>query len=148
MHVTGTPPGLRFAVLDILRTSLAWAFAGSAAGSVLARLSPWNPDLPFPLLFAPLAFAVGLVFSLIVIALGWRASLHRRSFPAAAALGAASGLVVCAVILGGALSRGASVWAEFLLFGPPLAVGGAVCAVGTFAVARRASDRRSEGDGL
>src|SRR6266850_1951799 len=84
---------------------LAWAAAGFGAGFVLARLSSFNPDLPFGLLFGPLGFLSGIIFSV------------------------------------GAGLRGASMWGDFLLFGPALAMGGAVCAAGSLALARRAERR-------
>ena len=52
--------------------------------------------------------------------------------------GAVSGLLLSAIFVVGAALRGASVWGEFLVFGPALAVSSAVCAAGSLALARRA----------
>ena len=41
--------------------------------------------------------------------------------------------------------RGGPPWGEFLVFGPPLAMAGAVCAAGSLAVARRAGSRELTG---
>ena len=136
------------ATLGAIKIALTWAFAGSAAGFVLARLPSFNPDLPFPLLFAPLGFAVGVIFSAMVAAAGRRHTRHRWSLLVAASLGAVSGLLLSVVIVSGALIRGSSAWAEFRLFAPPLMMGGAVCAIGTALVARRAGAASSYGGSL
>ena len=61
--------------------------------------------------------------------------------------GAASGLLLSAIFVVGAALRGGDVLGEFLLFGPPLAIAGAVCAASSLAVARRAERRELPGDG-
>lgn len=127
-------------IADAARLSLAWAFAGSAAGFVLARVSPWNPDLPVALIFAPLAFVSGLIFS------GVLALVRRRRAAVSSLLfvgcGAVSGLLLTAAIMVTAAVQGRSAWGEFLLFGPPLTIGSAVCAAVTQVVLRRASRGR------
>jgi hypothetical protein len=52
-----------------------------------------------------------------------------------------SGILLSSLFVIGAALRGASVWGDFLLFGPALATAGAVCAAGSLAVARRAERR-------
>ena len=123
---------------------LAWAAAGVVAGSVLARVSSSNADLPFPLLFGPLGFITGIIFSGILVVLGARRGFDRMSLVHFAGLGAASGLLLTGIILAGAAIRGEPLWPEFLLFGPPLITAGAVCAAGSLAVARRAERRELE----
>jgi hypothetical protein len=46
----------------------------------------------------------------------------------------------------GAALRGAAMWGEFLVFGPPLAIASAVCAAGSLAIARRAERGELAGD--
>ena len=123
----------------------AWAAAGGVAGFVVARVSPFNPDLPFGLLFGGLGFLSGIIFSGILVAMGGRRGFDRLSLSRFAAWGAASGLVLAGIFVGGAVLRGAPWWGDFLLFGPALATAGAVCAAGSLALARRADRRELAG---
>ena len=116
---------------------LTWGVAWGAAGGLLARLAGFNPDLPLPLLFAPLGFITGIIFSGLLVGIEGRRGLARTSLWRFAAWGAASGLLLSGIFVVGAALRGAALWSELLLFGPPLAVAGAVCAAGSLAVARR-----------
>lgn len=110
-----------------LRTGVLWALAGSAAGFVLARVSTFNPDLPFALLFAPLAFVSGVICAgLLTGASGRGASPAVR-----ACFGALSGLLVATVIAATAAASGGRAWDDFVLFGPGLVFGSAVCAACT-----------------
>jgi len=124
---------------------LAWAAAGFAAGTLLARVPGFYSDLPFALLFAPLGFLTGVIFSGILVVIEGRRGLDRMSLSRFAGWGAASGLLLTGVFLVGAALRGANLWGEFLVFGPPLAIAGAVCAAGSLAVARRAERRELSG---
>jgi hypothetical protein len=56
-----------------------------------------------------------------------------------------SGVLLSGIFVVGALLRGASLWGEFLVFGPALAMAGAVCAAGSLALARRAEGRELPG---
>ena len=127
--------------------SLIWGAAWGGAGGVLARFHDGDSDLPFPLMFAPLGVATGIVFSGLLLATKGRHGLERMSFPAVAALGAASGLLLSAIIGLGAALRGDAVWPELQLFGPPLAAAGAGSAALSLAFARRAQRRGHPGDG-
>lgn len=118
-----------------------WAFAWSLAGAVLARVPGFDSDLPFPLLFAPLGFVTGIVFSGILVGIERRRGFAGTSLPRFGAWGAASGLLLTTIIVVGAALRGAALLPELLLFGPPLAIAGAVCAAGSLALARRAERR-------
>jgi len=117
---------------------LAWGAAFSFAGAVLARVPGFDSDLPFPLLFAPLGFATGVIFSGILVGMERRRGFDRTSLPRFAVWGAASGLLLSGIFVAGAALRGAPLWGEFLVFGPPLAIAGAACAAGSLALARRA----------
>ena len=120
---------------------LAWAAAGFAEGTLLALVSSVDVDLPFALLFAPLGFFAGIIFSAILVAIESRRGFDRMSLSRFAGWGAVSGLLLTGIFVAGAALRGGSVWGEFLLFGPALAVASAVCAAGSLAVARRAERR-------
>jgi hypothetical protein len=120
---------------------LAWGAVGFAVGTLLARVPGFDVDLPFPLLFAPLGFFAGIVFSGILVVIEHGRGFDRMSIPRFAGWGAVSGLLLSGIIVLGAALRGDAVWAEFLLFGPALALASAVCAAGSLAVARRAESR-------
>ena len=124
---------------------LTWGAAWSGAGLLLARVSPVNPDLTFALLFGPLGFATGIIFSGILVAIEGGRGLDRASLARFAGWGAASGLLLSGIFVVGAALRGGALWGEFLLFGPPLAMAGAVCAAGSLAVARWAERRELPG---
>jgi len=124
---------------------LAWAAAGFGAGALLARVPGFYSDLPFALLFAPLGFFSGIIFSGILVVIAGRRGLDRMSLARFAGWGAASGLLLTGIFVVGAALRGASLWGEFLLFGPPLVIAGAVCAAGSLALARRAERRELPG---
>lgn len=120
---------------------LVWGAAGIGAGTVLARLPGFSSDLPFALLFAPLGFLTGIMFSGILVLVERRRGFERTSLARVAGWGAVSGLLLSGIFVVGAALRGATVWGDFLLFGPALATAGAVCAAGSLALARRAGRR-------
>ena len=122
---------------------LAWGAAGIGAGTLLARVPSFDVDLPFPLLFAPLGFFAGIIFSGILAAAEGRRGFDRMSLLRYAGWGAASGLLLTGIIVLGAAFRGDSLWKEFLVFGTGLAAGGAACAAASAAVARRAEKVRA-----
>ena len=121
---------------------LVWGAAWSAAGAVLARVPGVDSDLPLPLLFAPLGFVSGIMFSAILVGIEGRRGFDHTSLPRFAGWGAASGLLLSGLFVVGAALGGRSMWGEFLVFGLPLASASAGCAAGSLAVAKRA-DRRA-----
>ncbi len=128
-----------------VRMGLIWAAAGFVAGFLLARVSTLNPDLPFALLFAPLGFAAGITFSGVLAVVEGRGGFVQPSLSVVAGWGAVSGLLLSGLFVAGAALRGSSLWGEFLLFGPGLVLGSAVCAAGSMALANRAQRREQRG---
>ena len=124
---------------------LTWGAAWFGAGLLLARVPGFYSDLPFALLFAPLGFLTGIVFSGILVGIEGRRGFERASLSRFAGWGAASGLLLSGIFVVGAALRGGPVWGEFLLFGPPLAIASAICAAGSLAIARRAERRELPG---
>jgi hypothetical protein len=122
---------------------LTWAVAWFGAGILLARVPGFYSDLPFALLFAPLGFATGVIFSGILVAIERRRNSDRVSLSRFAAWGAVSGLLLSGIFVVAAALRGGSLWGEFLVFGPPLALSSAASAAGSLALARRAQHWRS-----
>ena len=120
---------------------LTWAAAWFVAGVLLARVPGLFSDVPFAILFAPLGFVTGILFSGVLVAIEGRRGFERLSLSRFASWGAASGLLLSGIFVAGAALRGASAWGEFLVFGPPLAIASAVCAAGSLAMARRAERR-------
>ncbi|MDB4949369.1 MAG: hypothetical protein JWM27_2018 [Gemmatimonadetes bacterium] len=125
---------------------LIWGAAWFGAGLLLARVPGFYSDLPFALLFAPLGFVAGIIFSGTLMVIGGRRGFDRMSISRFAGLGAVSGLLLSGTFVVGAALRGGALWGEFLVFGPPLAMASAVCAAGSLAVARRADRRELPGD--
>jgi hypothetical protein len=120
---------------------LTWGAIWFGAGTLLARVPGFSSDLPFALLFAPLGFLTGIIFSGILVVAEGRRGFDRMSLSRFAGWGATSGLLLSGIFVVGAATRGGSLWAEFLVFGPALAISGAVCAAGSLALARRAATR-------
>jgi hypothetical protein len=125
---------------------LIWGAAWFGAGILLARVPGFYSDLPFALLFAPLGFATGVMFTGILAGIEGRRGFGRTSLSRFAGYGAASGLLLSGIFVVGAALRGGDSWGELLVFGPPLALASAVCAAGSLAIARRAERRELAGD--
>lgn len=124
---------------------LTWGAAWFGAGILLARVPGFYSDLPFALLFAPLGFVTGVIFSGILVANEGRRRFDRMSLSRFAGWGAVSGLLLSGIFVVDAAVRGASLWGEFLVFGPPLTMASAVCAAASLAVARRAERQELPG---
>jgi hypothetical protein len=126
---------------------LIWGAAWFGAGVLLARVPGFSSDLPFALLFAPLGFVTGIIFSGILVVVERRRRIDRVSLSRFAGWGVVSGLLLSGIFVVGAALRGASLWGEFLVFGPALALSSAVCAAGSLALARRAERQELPGPG-
>jgi len=124
---------------------LTWGVVWSGAGALLARVPGFYSDLPFALLFAPLGFVTGIIFSGILVVIERRRRFDRVSLPRFAAWGALSGLLLSGIFTVAAALRGQTAWGEFLVFGPPLTMASAVCAAGSLAMARRAERQELRG---
>jgi hypothetical protein len=124
-----------------VRMGLIWAAVWFVAGILLARVPGVFSDVPFAILFAPLGFLTGIIFSGILAGVEGRRASERPSLSRFAAWGAASGLLLSAIFVVGAALRGGNWWSDLLLFGPPLAIASAACAAGSLALARRAERR-------
>ena len=124
---------------------LIWGAAWFGAGILLARVPGFYSDLPFALLFAPLGFVTGIIFSGILVVIEGRRRFDRMSLSRFATWGAVSGLLLSGIFVVGAALRGESLWGELLVFGPALAMSSAACAAGSLALARRAERRELPG---
>lgn len=124
---------------------LIWGAAWFGAGILLARVPGFYSDLPFALLFAPLGFVTGIIFSGILVVIERRRRFDRVALSRFAGWGAVSGLLLSGIFVVAAALRGETMWGEFLVFGPALAMASAACAAGSLAMARRAERRELRG---
>ncbi len=122
-----------------LGMGVVWGVAFGLVGGIVARFPGMNGDLPLPLLFAPLGFATGVIFSGVMVAMTRRRNLAQLTMSRFAAWGATSGVLLSSLFVVGATLRGANVLSEFLLFGPGLIAAGTLSAAGSLALARRGS---------
>jgi peptidoglycan/LPS O-acetylase OafA/YrhL len=116
---------------------LTWGAAWGAAGTMLAVMTRFKADAPFPLIFGVLGFIAGLLFSAILALTEGRRRFDQMSLPRFAVWGATGGLLLSAVF-----AKAASLgWGDVLAIAPTFAVACAVCASGSLAIARRAGPR-------
>jgi hypothetical protein len=111
-----------------------WGAAWSGAGMVVAVVTGFKADAPFPLVFGVFGFLAGLIFSAFLALTVGRRRFYQMSLPRFAAWGALGGLLLSALF-----AKAASLgWGDLLTIAPTFAVACAVCASGSLAVARRA----------
>jgi hypothetical protein len=114
-----------------------WGAAWSGAGIVLALVTRFQADAPFPLVSGVLGFIAGVVFSALLALTEGRRRWEQMSLPRFAGWGAMGGLLLSALFASVA-SLG---WGDVLVIAPTFAFACAVCASGSLAVARRAETR-------
>jgi len=110
-----------------------WGLVWGAVGSIPRWVFGFNTDVPFPVVFGALGFVAGVLFSAILVLAEGDRRFDQMSLPRFAVWGAVGGLVL-AVIFSPAASLG---WQDVLAIVPTFAAACAVCAVGSFALARR-----------
>ena len=111
-----------------------WGAAWSVAGFVLAVVTRFRADAPFPLVFGVLGFIAGVIFSAILALTEGRRRLDQMSLPRFAGWGAMGGFLLSAFF-----AKAASLgWGDVLAVAPTFALACAVCASGSLAMARRA----------
>jgi hypothetical protein len=114
-----------------------WGAAWAGAGIVLAVVTGFKADAPFPLVFGVLGFIAGVIFSAFLALTEGRRRFDQMSLPRFAGWGATGGLLLSAVF-----AKAASLsWGDVLAIAPTFALACAVCASGSLAVARRAVRR-------
>lgn len=124
---------------------LTWAAVWFGAGLLLARVPGFFSDVPFAILFAPLGFITGIIFSAILVAIEGRRSFDRMSISRFAGWGAASGLALSGIFIVGAALGGEILGRELLVLAPVLAIASSACAAGSLALARRAERQELRG---
>ena len=116
---------------------LTWGAAWCAGGIMLAVVTRFKADAPFPLIFGVLGFIAGVIFSAFLALTEGRRRFDQMSLPRFAGWGATGGLLLSAIF-----AKTASLsWADVLAIAPTFAVACAVCASGSLALARRATRR-------
>ena len=114
-----------------------WGATWSVAGFLLAVITRFQADAPFPLIFGVLGFIAGVIFFAILALTERRRRFDQMSLPRFAAWGAAGGVLLAALF-----AKAASIgWGDVLLIVPTFALASALCASGSLAVARRAVSR-------
>src|SRR6185503_18116984 len=97
---------------------LTWGAAWFAMGFVPRWVFGIETDVPIPLVFGLLGLVAGATFSGVLALTEGRRTFEQLSLPRFAGWGAVGGLLLSGIFVMGAALRGASVWGEFLLFGP------------------------------
>ena len=114
-----------------------WGVVWAAAGTVLAVVTRFRADAPFPLIFGALGFIAGVIFSALLALVESGRRLDQMSLPRFAGWGAIGGLLLSAIF-----ARAASLaWGDVLAVAPTFALACAVSASGSLAMARRAVSR-------
>lgn len=114
---------------------ITWAVAWGAAGFVLAVVTGFKADAPFPLIFGVLGFIAGVIVSTVLALTEGRRRFDQLSLRRFAGWGAAGGLLLAAVF-----AKAASLeWGDVLAIVPTFALASAACASGSLALARRAA---------
>jgi hypothetical protein len=114
-----------------------WGVAWSGAGFMLAVVTRFKADAPFPIIFGVFGFIAGGIFSAVLALTEGRRRFDQMSLPRFATWGAVGGVLLSVVFV-----RVASFgWGDALAIIPTFAGASAVCASGSLALARRAALR-------
>jgi hypothetical protein len=115
-----------------------WGAAWSVAGFVLAVVTRFQADAPFPIIFGVLGFFAGIIFSAVLALAEGGRKLGQLSLPRFAGWGVMGGVLLSALF-----AKAASLeWGDILAIVPTFALASAVCASGSLALARRAERRQ------
>ena len=113
-----------------------WGVAWLGVGLVLLLIVGFGAaDVPFPLFFGFLGFLAGATFSGLLGILGRRRRFGEMSLPRFAVWGALGGLVLSVIV-----NFVAGPGGDMLVVAPVFALAGAISAMGTLALARRAAE--------
>ena len=116
-----------------------WGLAWLGAGLLLLLVVGFGAaDVPFPLFFGFLGFLAGAAFSGILGILGRRRRFGEMSLPRFAGWGALGGLLLSVIV-----NLVAGPGGDMLVVAPVFALAGAISAMGTLALARRAEEPES-----
>lgn len=114
---------------------ITWGIAWSGAGFILAVITRFQADAPFPIIFGALGFLSGVIFSIVLALREGRRRFEQMSLPRFATGGAIGGL-----LLAGWFAKAASLGVgDALIIVPTFTLASAACAAGTLALARRAA---------
>jgi hypothetical protein len=106
---------------------------------VLAMVTRFEADAPFPLVFGVIGFIAGIMFAALLALTEGRRRFDQMSLPRFAGWGAVGGLLLSALF-----AKFASLGlGDVLAIAPTFALACAVCASGSLAVARRAVRQES-----
>lgn len=113
-----------------------WGVAWLGVGLVLLLIVGFGAaDVPFPLFFGFLGFLAGATFSGILGILGRRRRFGEMSLPRFAVWGALGGLLLSVIV-----NFAAGLGGDMLVVASVFALAGAISAMGTLALARRAEE--------
>jgi hypothetical protein len=122
---------------------LTWALAWGGAGVVMAVVTGFTADAPFPLVFGVLGFLAGVIFSVVLALTAGRRHFAQMSLPRFATWGAVGGILMSVFFTRAASLEGADVPMVATIF----ALASAACASGSLALARRAARGELPGAG-
>lgn len=129
---------LRRRVKAAMTIGAAWGFAWFSAGMAMFAAGA-RADVPFPLGFGLMGFLTGTAFSAVLM-VAERGGRRRLSIPRFAGWGALGGLLFSG-LFGGTVYLVEGVLAPLMVTAMVFPIAGAVCAMGTLALARTGERR-------
>jgi hypothetical protein len=130
-----------------LGMGLMWGLAWFGAGMIfmvaaLLLTGSTGADVPYPLGFGALGFVAGVTFSGFLSLFEGRRRFDQMSLPRFAGWGAAGGFLFSAIFVSVvAFWEDPAFLSNIVVLGPIFSVGGAGCAAGALALARKSEDR-------